>query len=139
MGSYIHDQDLKSRHAQVEAMISVEMIGYYSDQPGSQHFPVLILRLFYPSAGNFIATVGDLSNRGLARQVRQSMRSASSIPVYAINGPRLIPVIMVTDTAFFRSLAYHKHEDTADRLDYEHMGQVVAGLYQAVLDLANGN
>ena len=43
---------------------------------------------------------------------------------------------MVTDTAFFRNVAYHKMDDTADRLDYTRMGEVVVGVYEAVGSLA---
>ena len=39
MGSYIHAAALKRRGADVELMVSLEMIGYFSDQPGSQLFP----------------------------------------------------------------------------------------------------
>jgi hypothetical protein len=80
------------------------------------------------------------------------MKRASSLPVYSLNGPRFVPgvdfsdhrsyweqgypALMVTDTAFFRNLAYHTPEDTADRLDYTKMAEVVIGLHAAVRDLA---
>jgi hypothetical protein len=40
-------------------MFSLEMLGFYSDAPGSQTYPPL-LRFFYPDRGNFIAFVADL-------------------------------------------------------------------------------
>jgi hypothetical protein len=40
---------------------------------------------------------------------------------------------MLTDTAFFRNHAYHTANDTADRLDYQKMGEVVTGLYYYLL------
>jgi len=43
--------------------------------------------------------------------------------------------IMITDTAFYRNQAYHTPEDTADRLDYEKMTQVVTGVFHAVKQL----
>ena len=38
-------------------MISLEMLGFYSDAPGSQKYPP-VLDLFYPSHGDFIGFVG---------------------------------------------------------------------------------
>lgn len=45
---------------------------------------------------------------------------------------------MVTDTAFFRYPHCHARTDTADRLDYRRMAQVVRGIYAAALALADG-
>jgi hypothetical protein len=40
--------------------------------------------------------------------------------------------VMVTDTAFFRNRNYHTKDDSAERLDYERMAKVVAGVFAAV-------
>ena len=39
---------------------------------------------------------------------------------------------MITDTAFYRNKMYHTKFDTADRLDYEKMSDVVVGVYEAI-------
>ena len=36
---------------------------------------------------------------------------------------------MITDSAFYRNKRYHQAEDTADRLNYQRMAQVVQGVY----------
>ena len=41
---------------------SLEMLGCYSDEPGSQSYP-MPLRFFYPDRGNFIAFVANLRSR----------------------------------------------------------------------------
>jgi hypothetical protein len=43
---------------------------------------------------------------------------------------------MATDTAPFRNPRYHTREDTPDRLDYDRLAHVVAGLVPVVADLA---
>ena len=48
------------------------------------------------------------------------------------------PGIMVTDTAPYRYPHYHEKTDTPDRLDYDSMARVVAGLARVVADLAGG-
>ena len=152
MGSRKHAAQLRADDVKLRGMISLEMIGYFSDEPGSQHFPSSLLELFYPTVGNYVAVVGRVGGGGIVRRVKRAMRGASSLPVYSLNGPRFVPGIdfsdhasywdegyaaaMVTDTAFFRNLAYHTPEDTADRLDYRRMALVVQGVYAAVLALA---
>ncbi|HHQ9657255.1 TPA: aminopeptidase, partial [Escherichia coli] len=38
------------------------------------------------------------------------------------------PAVMITDTAFYRNKQYHLPGDTADRLNYQKMAQVVDGV-----------
>ena len=44
---------------------------------------------------------------------------------------------MVTDTAPFRYPHYHTAEDTPEKVDYERLARVVAGLSRVVDRLAN--
>jgi len=149
MGSYIHAQSLKKAGRDVAYMLSLEMIGYFSDQANSQHYPVPYLDAIYPSTGNFIAIVANLSNMMTVRTIKKHFRQSTDLPVYSINAPAFItgidfsdhqnywamgyPAVMVTDTAFARNMAYHTPQDTADRLDYEKMAQVVQATYYAIL------
>jgi hypothetical protein len=152
MGSAVHARSLQEEGALVRAMLSLEMIGYFSDAEGSQHFPRRILSLLYPERGNFITVVGKFGQGLLARRIKKAMAGGSSLPVYSINAPRSIPgidfsdhlnywqagykAVMITDTSFYRNPNYHTAADTAETLDYRQMGQVVAGVYAAVKDLA---
>ena len=152
MGSAVHALSLRDAGVRVRAMLSLEMIGCFSDEPGSQQYPLPLLRLFYPGRGNFLALAGRLQEIGLMRRVGASMRAASPLPVRSIAAPRGLfgidlsdnvsywdqgyRALMVTDTAFFRNPRYHTAEDTPDTLDYERMAEVVRGLFRAVVDLA---
>ena len=73
MGSLVYAREAKRRGDRIVAMLSLETIGYYSDRPNSQQYPVAPLALFYPNTGNFIAFV---SNIGSARLLlaRESKR-----------------------------------------------------------------
>src|SRR5207237_4522600 len=55
MGSAVHAASLEAKKARVRAMISLEMIGCFSDERGSQRFSLGLLRLLSPSAATFIA------------------------------------------------------------------------------------
>jgi Peptidase family M28 len=152
MGSAIHAQSLKATNTKVRAMLSIEMIGYFSDEPNSQSFPTFLLKPFYPSKGNFISVIGRLGQGKLIKIVKDAMLTASPLPVESLVGPRFIegidfsdhlnyweegyPAAMITDTAFLRNPNYHTEKDTADTLDYQKMSLVVLGIYAAVLELA---
>lgn len=153
MGSAVHAASLRERGVRVRAMLSLEMIGYFTDSPGSQQFPMAILRAFYPTRGNFITVAGKLGQGLLVRRVKRAMRGASPLPVSSINAPSFVPgmdfsdhlnyweagypAVMITDTAFYRNPFYHSARDTADTLDYARMAMVVQGVHAAVLALAH--
>jgi len=152
MGSSHHAKALQDQGVKVDAMIALEMVGFFSDAPGSQLFPVPVLRLFYGSRANFIGVIGDLHQRALIRSVKRAMKGSTPLPVKSCAAPAFLPGIdlsdhrsywaygipaaMVTDTAFCRNSAYHQSGDTADTLDYARMADVVVGVYEAVLSLA---
>ena len=148
MGSAVYAKSLAEEGIYVKLMVSVEMIGYFSDEPGSQTFPMPHLKLFYPSRGNYIAVVDQLwSSEG--PRLKKAMNSVMDLKAYSINAPAAVPgvdfsdhrnfwsqgypAVMITDTAFYRNTAYHTDEDTADRLDYQKMAEVADGLYYALL------
>jgi Zn-dependent M28 family amino/carboxypeptidase len=149
MGSYVHAKSLQDAGAKVRLMISLEMIGYFSDAPDTQDFPVSFLSLFYPSKGNFAAVVGNLENGLTVRNIKSEMLKSVPTPVYSINAPSFVEgidfsdhrnywqfgynAVMITDTAFYRNKNYHTHNDTWEKLDYERMAQVVDATYSVVI------
>jgi len=148
MGSVWHARSLKAAGREVRLMLSLEMIGYFSDAPHSQRYPVPALALLYPERGNFIALVGKMGRFQDTRSAKALMAGATDLPVVSINAPRLLPGIdfsdhrsywdlgypamMVTDTAFQRNPHYHHAGDTWDKLDYVRMGKVVQAVYSVV-------
>lgn len=149
MGSAIHAEKLASQNVQVRAMIGLEMIGYFTEAPGSQQFPSGILKLIYPTQGDFIAVVGNVSSYGWTRTVKKRMARAMQLPVFSLNAPvgfpgidlsdhrnywaKGWPAVMITDTAFFRNPNYHTTKDTIDTLNFDKMADVVTGVYTALI------
>ena len=136
--------------ANVAGLICLEMLGYYSDQPGSQPslFPGQALLL--PTVGNFIAVVGTFEARSFARLVYSDLKQ--EMPAVRINVPWAeatelffsdhrnyhplgIPSVMVTDTALLRNPNYHEATDTPETLDYNRLGIVTRGLIRCVTKL----
>lgn len=153
MGSFNHAKALKAAGVPVRGVIALEMIGFFRDERGSQKYPMMMLRLFYPARANFIAVAGDgPRDWSWTRAVKGCMQGVTDLPVYSINAPVLVPgidfsdhrnywphgwpAVMVTDTAFYRHPHYHGENDTADRLDYRRMADVVAAVYEAVQTLS---
>jgi Zn-dependent M28 family amino/carboxypeptidase len=146
MGSYIHAKSLKDNDVKVSLMISLEMIGYFSDEPNSQKFPLSPLGLFYPNKGNFAVIVGNFTNVSTTRNLKFAMNG--DVPVYSANVPSFINgvdfsdhrnywnfgynAVMITDTAFYRNFNYHTKNDTAEKLDYAKMAKIVEGVYNFV-------
>lgn len=152
MGSLVYAKLCRQKNQNVVAMLSLETIGYYSTAAGSQKYP-FPLGLFYPSRGDFIGFVGNTSNAGLVRRCIESFRRQVSFPSEGGALPGTLPgigwsdhwafwqagypALMVTDTAPFRYPYYHTQQDTPDRLDYDRMARVVAGLDKVLEELVN--
>ena len=147
MGSYVYAKKVAKNKENIIAMFSLETIGYFSDETGSQHYPP-IFNLFYPKKGNFIAFVSNLSSNGLVTKSIRSFRMHATFPSEGIAAPAFIPgiswsdhwsfwkhgypAIMITDTAPYRYPAYHTSEDTPDKVDYEKMVYVVKGIEKMI-------
>jgi len=151
MGSRHYARRARERGENIVAMLSIETIGWYSDAPNSQRYP-FPLGFFYPSTGNFIAFVSNLTSRSLLHEAIDAFRRHAVIPSEAVAAPAWIPgvdwsdhwafwkegypALMVTDTAPYRYPHYHTSEDTPDKVDYERVARVVTGLHGMLRDLA---
>jgi Zn-dependent M28 family amino/carboxypeptidase len=152
MGSNLYAARAHKQGERIKAMLSLETVGYYTDQPGSQRYP-FPFSLFYPDTGNFIGFVGNLSSRSLVRQAIGAFRTSAAFPSEGVAAPSGIegihwsdhwsfweagyPAIMVTDTAPFRYPHYHAVTDTPEQLDYTGLAQVTGGLTEVVVLLAS--
>jgi Zn-dependent M28 family amino/carboxypeptidase len=151
MGSRVYARAARARGDDIRVMLSLEMLGCYSDEAGSQAYPPL-LGLFYPEAGDFIAFVSNLRSRRALKEVVRAFKGGSDFPVEKLASPGIVPGVswsdqlsfwregypgvMVTDTAFYRYRHYHSATDTPEKIDYVKMGRVVEGLARAVAELA---
>jgi hypothetical protein len=153
MGSLVHAQGCRARGEELTAMFSLETMGYYSDEPGSQKYPAPLDRV-YPDRGNFIAFVGNVGSRSLVRSSIERFRKHATIPSQGGALPSALPgvgwsdhwafwqsgypALMVTDTALFRDPTYHRTSDVASNLDFERLARVVIGLQKVLEELARG-
>ena len=151
MGSFVYAGRCKTRGDRIDAMISLETIGYFSDAPHSQTYPAPGLGILYPKVGNFIGFVGNVGSRALLRRSVALFRKHAKIPSEGAALPAFIPGvswseqwsfwrngypgIMITDTAPFRYPYYHSGSDTPDKLDYDRFALVVSGMQKVIEEL----
>lgn len=153
MGSWVYASRCKARGDKIKGMISLETIGYFSDAPGSQTYPAPGLGALYPTTGNFIAFVANVSSRALVRKAIGTFRQHATLPSEGAALPANVPgvgwsdhwafwqhgypAIMLTDTAPFRYPHYHARSDTPDKLDYDSMARLVGALETVITDLGS--
>lgn len=141
----------------IVGMVSLEMLGYYSDEPGSQASPVRAVPGVFepPTVGDFIALVGRREDQAITRPFAREMAAleieprvlvVDFLPVTPRDMARSdhasfwsigVPAAMLTDTANFRNPHYHGPGDTIETLDAERFLGVTRQVARAVWALAN--
>ena len=150
VGSTHFARKLKQAGVKMDAMLSLEMVGYTDWWPGSQKYPAGLGRL-YPDRGDFIAVIGNWRSNRLLRHFAQSLRQIDGLPVETLSLPGngwFVPAarlsdhapfwdlgysaLLITDTAFLRNPHYHRASDTLDSLDISFMTKVCEGVIRGV-------
>jgi hypothetical protein len=154
MGSRFHAQALLESGAIVSLAVSLEMLGYYSSEPGSQDFPAPFLGDWYPEAGDFLAFVGNRSSEAAIHDVIGRFRGVAEVPSEGLAAPDSIedvgrsdhaqfwehgwPGLMITDTADFRNAGYHTEDDVVETLDFVRLARISAALDDVLRGLVAG-
>lgn len=149
MGSFIHAKSLHDQGIKIDFMISLEMIGYFSNEDNSQTYPIGLMKLFYPTTGNFIGAVSNFSSHFIVGDFAEAMENKCSVKIQRLTAPASVPgvdfsdhlnywhfgykAMMLTDTAFLRNKHYHQVSDTPETLDYSSMSEIVNGVHYALL------
>ncbi len=152
MGSKRYAQDCAMKDEKVRAMLCLETIGYYTDEPDSQHYPEGV-DFNLPTTGNFVGVVGNIDSAGLVRDVVGAFRATAPIATHGVAMPSDVPgvgwsdhasfwdagykAVMITDSAPYRYPHYHTDRDTPDKIDYDALGHVLTGLHASVLTLSS--
>jgi Zn-dependent M28 family amino/carboxypeptidase len=150
MGSMVYAKHLKEQKIPVEVMVSLEMIGYFSEER-IQAYPLPGMGLVYPKTGDYIGVVGNFHSSKHVSFFKKGIRKHSNINARSLTAPEFFGginlsdnysfwhhgyrAVMVTDTSFFRNRHYHQLTDTIDTLDFDRMAEVIKGLYYTLLEL----
>jgi len=152
MGSYQYAKSCRRRGEDIRVMLSLDALGVYRDEPGSQKLP-FPFSLFYPDRGNFLAFIGNLQSRKHMVEVSKGFKKGSSFPIQAGVAPEWAkggawsdhssfwkfgyPGIMVTDTGGFRSVYHTTKEDTMEKLNFDAMSRIAIGMYTCAVHLTS--
>lgn len=153
MGSRVYAIGAREAGDNIFVMLSIETIGYFVDEPGSQHYPPPF-SLFYPDRGDFIGIIGNPATGDLTRRALHVFRETTALPSQGATPSSLVPgaelsdhasfwkegfrAMMITDTAPFRNDNYHERSDTPETLDFARMARVVMGTREIIRDLSGG-
>ncbi len=147
---------IESGEVEYVGMLSLEMLGYFSDEPGSQQSPLKILPdgSPAPTVGDFITVTGVAQHQAFSSALGEHMREgAPELKVLVIDqfpiappdflrsdhAPFLfmgVPAVMVGDTSNFRNPHYHKATDTVESLDLDRYTMTVRALAHGIHELA---
>jgi Zn-dependent M28 family amino/carboxypeptidase len=152
MGSYQYAKRCRERGENIRVMLSLDALGVYKDEPGSQRLP-FPFPIFYPDRGNFLAFIGNLQSRKYVTEATRDFKKGSSFPIEAGVAPEWAkggawsdhssfwkfgyPGIMVTDTGEFRSIYHNTKEDTMEKLNFNAMSRIVIGMYTCAIHLTS--
>jgi hypothetical protein len=136
-------------------MVSVDGVGYFTDEPNSQKSPIPASPMFTPpTVGDFLALGGIARYRFFSQPLVKAMqRSAPDLKIVAADfvpvalpdllrsdhAPFLakgVPAVILTDTANFRSPHYHEPTDTVDTIDMTRFTLVAQAIIGATYELA---
>ena len=154
-------QELDDGKIALVGMISLEMLGYFSDEPGSQKSPIPAIpgKFDPPTVGDFIALATTRSHADFAKRLEKEMLAAAGGAGLKVIAPDFVPdvplcppdflrsdhapflfmgqpAVMVTDTSNFRNPHYHGAGDTIETIDADRFTLVVRGLAGAIHTLA---
>jgi hypothetical protein len=152
MGSFLYAERCSQAKENIVAMFSLETIGYYREEAGTQKYPVPF-GFFYPTTGNFVAVVGNLSSKSLVQTFARHFMTASDFPVECVAPFGFLtginwsdhwsfwhfgyPAVMITDTALFRYPYYHSSLDTSEQIHPRALARVTYGIFRALVGMVS--
>ncbi|MBK1811382.1 M28 family peptidase [Clostridium sp. YIM B02505] len=146
MGSKIYADYIKQQNENIEGVIVLDSIGYYSDKPLSQRYPFIGPSM--PNKANFLTVVGNSNSKDLARNVTNYFNDSSGLPVKNINQDFLIgygikdsysfsengfKTVLFTDTSIYRFEHINREDDTVQAIDFKYMSEIVKNLKEYLI------
>jgi hypothetical protein len=153
VGSRVFVQGLAGTSRPVFAAVALGSLGHYSLVPGSQRYPD---ELLYGSEnrtryGSFLALVSNAGSNDVLERARAALTGVT-LPVETLILPDTaplaadgvqarfweagLPAIELSDTGAFRDPPLEGASDTPDKLDFERLARVTAGLEPLLAALA---
>jgi hypothetical protein len=151
MGSKLYAERCRKKNENIVAMICVDSVGYFSNEPGSQEQSFWVSLLAgLPKTGNFVLWLSNRENQELLDQLVSTFQQQSHFPSLGIATDlkgaarsdhasfwwQDYPAFLLTDTSEGRDPHYHKPTDTIDNLNFDEMARLAEGFIDFVVVLA---
>ncbi len=154
-GSAAHVSLIMERGENVDGLLNLEMIGYYSDEPDSQGAPIRIpILASLPYTADFILVAGNFDSGGLGNIYERCVDryvpglkyySANRIAGFFADAARSdhssywdagLRGIMISDTSEFRNHHYHRPSDTIDTIHFDFLARVTQAAAATMVEWA---
>jgi hypothetical protein len=92
MGSQIYARQCRMRGERISGMLCLEMLGYYSTEPGSQRIVPAIPRILHwalPKQGDYLAAVSNLRSWQILWRFRRGFKRSVRFPLFSIALPAI--------------------------------------------------
>ncbi len=149
-GSYMHAKSLKDNNIPVLGMLSLHGIGFFTDVPHSQRYPMSYYKWLHGHRANFISLYLQMQGGFFPNQIRRMFKQyVKGIKVVSfkpvINFKKLsegdqknywkmgYPAVKISNTNSYRNNYYHYDVDTYETLDYNRMAAVVNMIYETLM------
>jgi len=147
MGSWIYAHHAQQDFADIKQVIILDSLGYYNPAPDSQLHPPM-LGMFYGKRATFLAMVSDLLNAPAMFRFNRFFNKASNFPTRKVLAPGILKhdkwtdhsafgvhgfrSFVITDTSYHRYPFHNSERDHAERLDFQSLSNITAGLAKAL-------
>lgn len=145
MGSQVHAKSLADDSVDIQLMISLDMLGYYSFEKNSQYYPINFFKFLYPNKADFALIVTKFGQGRHGKKLKKKMKQVCNMKLRSVNAPDKgktlsssdhgsywvfgYNALVITDTSYLRNDNYHETTDTPETLNYKYIGEIVKGLY----------
>ena len=153
MGSRVYAKDCAKKDAgKIVGAIVLEQVGCYSVRPRTKR-PWFASLVGIPDRPDYVAFFSNFASRRFTEQCGSIFHRHSNVEVRCISPPDFtgslswsddwsfwqegFSAFSACDTSYMRHDDYHELEDTADRLDYVTLADLVWGLHYVVWELAD--
>ncbi len=154
MGSRQYANACHRKGEQINAMLCLETIGYYTNQSKSQRFPSQEFDSVGCDKANFITFISsNIASEPLLKNSIPYFRDSVRFPSLAFSAPETMrpvdfsdhqnfwslgyPAIMITDTAYFRYEHYHASTDTPDKICFDQLAVLTDGICEVIQKLSS--
>jgi hypothetical protein len=151
MGSAIHAASLAKAKVKIHVMISIDMIGYFSETRKPHQLVSSFIKPGTIIPGNTTGILGKKGEEKITDAIKKHMTKNSNIAVLALNLPlgttgmdfsdhlnywkHNYPAVMITNFMVCPNFNYHKPTDTIEKLNFEKIAEIVKGLYFALVEI----